>query len=107
MSKLERKKTCHLPANVVCQLKKKIQNKERNSPSTISYCTAPRSGPFTPPRNSYMFPKCSHFACSHGLSGLVQIVFQAPSSHNDQVTSDNYACLSIGLSAKEIHRRLS
>jgi hypothetical protein len=54
-----------------------------------------------------MFAKGSYFVYSHRLSGLVQIVFQAPSGHNEQVTTDNYACLSIGLSAKEIHRRLS
>lgn len=65
------------------------------------------SGSFTTPGKTYLFPKNSYFICSHGLSGLVQIVFQAPPGHNDQVPSDNYACLSIGLSAKEIHRRLS
>jgi hypothetical protein len=32
---------------------------------------------------------------------------QTPSGHNDQVTTDNYARLSIGLSAKWIHRRPS
>lgn len=68
---------------------------------------AHRSGLFTTPGKTYLFPKNSYFVCSHGLSGLVQIVSQAPSGHNDQVPSDNYACLSIGLSAKEIHRRLS
>ena len=66
-----------------------------------------RSGSFTTPGNSCMVVKRSYFLCFHGLSGLVQIVFQAPSGHNNQVTTDNYACLSIGLSAEEIHRQLS
>lgn len=88
-------------------LKKSKYRENSNSPSTISYCMVHRSGSFTAPGNNCTVAKCSYFLCSHRLSGPVQIVFQAPSGHNDQVTSDNYACLSIGLSVKEIHRRLS
>lgn len=87
---------------------KKIQIKENpNSSSTISYCMACRSGSLTSPRNCQMFTKFFYFICFHRFSGLVQIVFQASSGHNDQFTTDNYACLSIGLTAKEIHRQSS
>lgn len=87
----------------------KWNNDGRNSIAspTVNHSMAPRPGSSTAPGNNYVLVKCSYFICSQGLSGPGQIVFQAPSGHNDQVTTDNYARLSIGLSAKEIHRRPS
>lgn len=61
------------------------------------------TGSFIAFGNSFLLPQCFYFVCSHGFSGLVKIVFQAPFGHNDQVSAD-YARLSIGLSAQEIHR---